>query len=168
MSNKHKFAVVVGDKGTAAVEFAVTLPILMLLIIGIFDYADAVNISTKLYSSARAGVQYGLYHPGDLTGVQGVANASTLQTNEGGTSYGMAAGAATTNYYCYNTSTGVIDFTARTSTYDCTNQVGASWVLGHFLALNPTTSPSTYGTLYSFRGLGGSLSLTGKAIIQVQ
>lgn len=157
------------DRGSAAVEFAVTLPILILVLAGIFDYSGAVGISTKLFSSTRAGVQYGLRYPGDSAGIAGVADASTLSTFEATTSYSVAAGTPTTYYYCYDTTTGQIDFTPETSSYDC-RQGGKypNMALGHFLQLSATTDPSTYNPMLQWGGLGASMSLSGQALIQVQ
>lgn len=163
------------EQGSAAVEFAITLPVLVVVLAGIFDYANAVNISTKLFSSARAGVQYGLYHPGDAPGAATVANSSTRSTTEGSTSYGVAAGtSATAVYYCIQVSTGIIDFAQpQTSAPDCNSIEGGKkgatgWVAGYFFSLTPKTNPKTYTPFLSYSGLGDSLTMSGSALIQVQ
>jgi Flp pilus assembly protein TadG len=50
-------------KGNSAVEFSVTMPILMVLALGAFDYGSACVESGRLNGAARAGAQASLYDP---------------------------------------------------------------------------------------------------------
>ncbi|HEY76539.1 MAG TPA: hypothetical protein G4O00_10230 [Thermoflexia bacterium] len=55
--------------GQALVEFAIVLPILLLVLLGIVEFARAFFIYTNLFNAAREGVRYGIVQPRDLTGV---------------------------------------------------------------------------------------------------
>ena len=46
------------QEGVAATEFALLAPILMILMLGIFDYGMFMNAQMKLESTARAAAQY--------------------------------------------------------------------------------------------------------------
>jgi Flp pilus assembly protein TadG len=46
-----------GDRGAAAVEFALCLPILLLLVFGIIDFGRALNAQITLTQAAREGVR---------------------------------------------------------------------------------------------------------------
>jgi Flp pilus assembly protein TadG len=46
-----------GDRGAAAVEFALVLPILLLLVFGIIDFGRALNAQLTLTQAAREGVR---------------------------------------------------------------------------------------------------------------
>ncbi len=46
-----------GDRGAAAVEFALVLPLLLLLIFGIVDFGRAWNMQLALTQAAREGVR---------------------------------------------------------------------------------------------------------------
>ena len=48
-----------GDEGGAAVELALLLPILLLMLSGTFDFSRALYETARLQSAARAGVQFG-------------------------------------------------------------------------------------------------------------
>jgi Flp pilus assembly protein TadG len=48
-------------KGNSAVEFALTVPLLVLLAFGAFDYGSAYVEGVRLNGAARAGVQQSLY-----------------------------------------------------------------------------------------------------------
>jgi Flp pilus assembly protein TadG len=49
-------------KGNAAVEFALTMPLLVLLAFGAYDYGSAYVESVRLNGAARAGAQQSLYN----------------------------------------------------------------------------------------------------------
>lgn len=48
---------------TQIVEFAVTLPLLMALAVGIFDFGNAFNLKQKLTNAAREGARVGASQP---------------------------------------------------------------------------------------------------------
>jgi len=52
----------VRDHGQAIVETALVLPILVLLLIGIFDLGRAVWLSNTLATAVREGSRYGVVH----------------------------------------------------------------------------------------------------------
>lgn len=141
------------EEGTAAAEFALVLPVLILIVVGISDYASAVNINTKLYSAARAGVQYGTYHPGDTAGIKAAAVAATNDSS-------MTVGTASTVCKCISTATGAIG-----SAVSCTSACTAGSTLGHFLTISTS---QTFTPLFSYKGLGAALTMNGSAQMQVQ
>ena len=59
------------DDGNAAVEFALLLPILVLLVAGLIDFGRAYFTRMELENAARAGAQYGILH--------GTDNLATIQ-----------------------------------------------------------------------------------------
>lgn len=46
-----------GERGAAAVEFALVLPVLLILVLGIVEFGRAYNIQTTLSAAAREGVR---------------------------------------------------------------------------------------------------------------
>jgi Flp pilus assembly protein TadG len=46
-----------GDRGAAAVEFALVVPVLLLLIFGVAEFGRAYNIQTTLSGAAREGAR---------------------------------------------------------------------------------------------------------------
>lgn len=55
--------------GQSLVEFALILPLFVLIIAGIFDLGRAFFTSITITNAARVGARYGTLHPSDLTGV---------------------------------------------------------------------------------------------------
>ena len=50
------------DRGQALVETALVLPLLLLLIVGLFDVGRAVWLSNTLATAVREGTRYGIVH----------------------------------------------------------------------------------------------------------
>lgn len=61
--------VVVCERGTSFVEFALVLPLLALLLVGMVDFGRGMAISMALESAARSGAEYGGLFPQDTAGV---------------------------------------------------------------------------------------------------
>ncbi len=56
-----------GHQGAAAVEFAITAPILVLLVMGIADYGLLMGDSAALEGATRAGAEVGKANPSGVT-----------------------------------------------------------------------------------------------------
>ena len=51
-----------GSRGQSAVEFALTLPVLFLVIVGVFDFIRAIFHYNTLAEAAREGTRYAMVH----------------------------------------------------------------------------------------------------------
>jgi hypothetical protein len=57
-----------GTEGVQIVELAVVLPLLMVLLVGIFDFGNAFNLKQKLNNATRSAARFGASSPtNDLT-----------------------------------------------------------------------------------------------------
>lgn len=52
-----------GDRGAAAVEFALIVPILLLLVVGIIQFGRVFSLQIQLSGAANAGARYLAVHP---------------------------------------------------------------------------------------------------------
>lgn len=59
--------------GQALVEFALILPLLLLIVLMIVDFGRVIYYYTTLYNAAREGARYGIVHKGDLAGMRNAA-----------------------------------------------------------------------------------------------
>lgn len=57
-------------RGVAALEFAITAPFFILMLLAAVDFGRAIDQSIKLETAARAGAQYGFVFPDDTAGIQ--------------------------------------------------------------------------------------------------
>jgi hypothetical protein len=79
--NSHNFH---KERGQDLAEYALILPIFLLVVMSIFDMGRAVYIYSALQNSVREGARYGIIHPADITGIEGVVRqkAVGLEMNE--------------------------------------------------------------------------------------
>jgi len=56
-----------GERGQALAEFAIVLPLLLLLIAGILEFGRAWNIKQAVTDAAREGARYAVVADGDMT-----------------------------------------------------------------------------------------------------
>ena len=137
-------------KGQAAVELAVAVPVLVLLLLAGVDYGRVFYMSIGVNNAARAGAQYGsqtVITAADATGMIAAArsDASNLSTLT-----------ATASQCTCVTSTTV---TACPSGY-CTNAPQATFV--------EVDTQGVFHTIVSYPGIPSSTTISGKAIMQVQ
>ena len=58
------------ERGNAALEFAIVLPLLLLFMGGIFDFGLVFTAQTQLNHAAGEGAEYCARHPGDTGGTR--------------------------------------------------------------------------------------------------
>ncbi len=58
------------DRGSQMVEFAVTLPLLMVFVVGIFDFSGAFTLKQKLTNAARDGARAAAAEPASDLGLR--------------------------------------------------------------------------------------------------
>lgn len=68
-------------KGQSLVEFALILPLFVLIVIGVFDLGRAFFASITITNAAREGARYGTLHVNDP---QGVCNATLNEASSSG------------------------------------------------------------------------------------
>jgi Flp pilus assembly protein TadG len=67
------------DHASQIAEFAVSLPLLVLFVVGIFDFSGAVTLKQKLTNAAREGARVAAADPAnDLAGASSIAPVSVL------------------------------------------------------------------------------------------
>lgn len=65
-----------GTRGNVAVELALVLPVLLVILAGLSDLGRGVLASNKLSSAVRAGLDYAQAYPDDGAGIQAVVTAA--------------------------------------------------------------------------------------------
>lgn len=64
-----------GTEGVQIVELAVILPLLMVLLVGIFDFGNAFNLKQQLTNAARAAARFGASSPTSDLNAGGTPNS---------------------------------------------------------------------------------------------
>jgi Flp pilus assembly protein TadG len=68
------------NQGQTLVEWALVLPVLLLLIMGVLDLGRAVYYNSVLYSAAREGARYGIVHPCDYSAIESAVYQRAVAT----------------------------------------------------------------------------------------
>jgi Flp pilus assembly protein TadG len=64
------------SRGAAIVEFALTAPLLLLLLAGVLDFSMALRTAASVADAARAGAQYGSRSPANAADAAGIRAAA--------------------------------------------------------------------------------------------
>ncbi len=71
-----------GDRGAALVEFAIMLPVLAIILLGVIDLSRAYHLKNQLKNAAREGAIYGQTHPLSQTTLPASNDPSVPCANE--------------------------------------------------------------------------------------
>ena len=64
------------ERGTAMVEFALVLPVFLLLLAGVLDYTMMMRTAIAVADAARAGAQFGSLNPANASNTVGIQTAA--------------------------------------------------------------------------------------------
>jgi Flp pilus assembly protein TadG len=136
------------EKGSALVEMALILPLLLLLFMGAVDLGRAFYYSNTVARAAEAGALYGSQNPTDTTGMIDASNEA--MSSAFGSAQDMSGLNATASYGCEcNGGTG--QSPACATTPSCTtNEV-------YYVTV---TANATYNTLLPWPGIPDAVNLS--------
>lgn len=140
------------EAGGAAVELAVVLPILVLIAIGIADYARVFATGITIASAAKAGAQYGAQNTATSGDTADIHNAARQEGQE------VAPIVVTSNRICRcpGSENGV----------DCiTGSCGSYGVPRVFVSV---TASKSVAMLFNYPGLPSTIPVRRTATIRVQ
>ena len=149
------------ERGAALVELAITLPILMVVLLGAIDFGRAFRLAMIVTNAARAGAQFGAQtsiNSGNTTQMINTAD-QLLSAN------GLASGPATTAQRLCECADDAGNFTATTPANTCAS---TSCPTGHLSVWVTVTASRTFSMLTPFPGLPSSVTITRGATARAQ
>ena len=151
------------DSGTALVELAVTLPVLIALVVGTADFARVFYTAIELSNAARAGAQYGAQTLGSCcSAAQHTVMESTTQN-----AVNIAGITAHADHLCQcATDAGVFSDTAPFPN-NCTAPPAASCPGGHRVISVSVTAQAPFTTLSPYPGIPRNLTIVRDATLRV-
>lgn len=69
------------ERGQELVEYALILPIMLLILMSILDLGRAVYYYSAIHNSAREGARYGIINPEDPAGIEAVVRNKAVVLN---------------------------------------------------------------------------------------
>jgi len=146
------------ETGAALVELAVSLPLLILILVGTIDFARIFYTAIELSNAARAGAEYATYDVGRATGsmtnAQNAAIAAAPNIN-------TVSASASSLCQCA-TNSGVV--TATTPPNTCT--ATCSGTGGHIVISVTVTATRTFTTIARFPGVPNTITLSRSATLR--
>jgi Flp pilus assembly protein TadG len=136
-------------RGQAAVELALVLPVLVVLLMIVGEFLRVYYTTIELNNAARAGVQYGIHSPANAANLHGMQQAAL---NDGSDISGMTA-VATEYCECSNG-----------SSVSC----GTAGACSDERVYIEVDTAATFHTLTDWPGIPSSIALSGKAIMREQ
>jgi Flp pilus assembly protein TadG len=140
--------------GTATVELAVLLPLLLLLALGAVDFGRVFYMSVEVANAARAGVQYGAQNVVTSTDYQGMVNAAKNDAAD------IPSMTATATRWCI--------CSGGSNTFDCSQNPcldSEPSVPEIYVQVN---TQATFNTLMNYPGIPSSITLSKVAYMRVQ
>ncbi|MCE9508434.1 MAG: pilus assembly protein [Alphaproteobacteria bacterium] len=140
------------ERGIAAIEFAMIVPLLTLILIGVVDYGMFINQKMKLQDLARTATQYV---------VQGGSDANV-----------MADVIQTSDFYNAATAQGQVITVTTAAQCECANGASVSCTgtctgIGNYVRhFYSATLSSTYRPIFIYPGISSSLNITGYSRMQ--
>lgn len=143
-----------GESGQALLELALTLPILLLLLVGAAEFGRLAYAAIETSNAARAGVAYGAQNHTTAANNTGMEQAAV---NDGPNLTSLSA-TATSLCACSN---------ALTSTSTCTSTFSCSGT-NRIIEYVQVTTTASVNALFNYPGLPKTFTLTGRAIMRVE
>ena len=139
-----------GIRGVAALEFALVVPFLLLMIVGIVDIGMGIYRKMQVQNAAQAGAQYAISHGYSPSIADVVTNATTFP--------GIAATPAPGQFCGCPSNSGV-------ATATCGSICVAGSTAGTYVVVS---AMGTYNTIMSYPAIPGSFEMTAQATVRVQ
>jgi Flp pilus assembly protein TadG len=149
-----------GNRGAALVELAVTLPMLVMVLVGAADFGRVFYTSMALTNAARAGAQYGaqsLSKSSDIAGMRSAASSSVSSENITGLTTSASA-----TCLCW-TDDGLTS--AAPSPNSCAGTCAAS---SHLVITVTVVAQAGFSTIVNYPGVPHTLNLTRTAALRAQ
>ena len=150
---KAKIAHLRCSRGAAVIEFALLVPVLLLMAIGAIDFGTFIYQKMQMQSAARAGAQYAVQSSATTSDTAGIANAVQIASELDFTGVTI-----TTTQFCA-CSDGV-EFAVNTSG-SCTGNCALGENPGRYVRVNVT---GDFAPLFPIRGVLNLVSSTGEGV----
>lgn len=139
------------NEGTAAIEFGLLAPVLLILLVGLVEVGFSVRESMMVNEAVEAGASYATQYGWDSAGISSAVTSATAAT-------GVTATPAPQTYCGCPTATGV-------TTTLCTSTCTGGGSPGQYVRVDATIP---HATILSYLGLPIPASLTAHAVVRIQ
>jgi Flp pilus assembly protein TadG len=137
------------EAGTSLVEFAIMLPVLVFLLIGLIEVGRYTYFAILAANSARAGVAYGAQNALTAFNTTGIQNAALQDAQN------IANFTVTPNVFCS---------TDGVTVSTCPSGTGPTPPLYYYVQVSTT---GTFSSLLNYPGIPNHIPISGSAVMRV-
>lgn len=145
--------------GSALVELAVVLPVLVVLLVGTADFARVFYLTLELTNAARAAAQYGTYDIGKFNDDSAIQAAAV---NASPNIPGFSSSNVAVSRLC-QCATDAGAFSATSPANSCSGTCSGG---GHIVATLTVTASKTFTPISRFPGIPNTLNLNRTATLR--
>jgi len=161
------------QSGQTLVEVALTLPLLLLLLLGVIEMGRYAYISILVGNAARAGAAYSAQSGGTSTDTAGIILAADKDFQNNGQNLSKLTVSSVVSCGCDNAGTLTVDYTSAADCSDATNPALAATIAacvpaGHWVAMVAVTSSGKFNSIFNAFGIPTSITLSKTATMRVQ
>jgi Flp pilus assembly protein TadG len=161
------------QSGQTLVEVALTLPLLLLLLLGVIEMGRYAYISILVGNAARAGAAYGAQSGGTSVDTAGITLAADNDFRNNGQKLSKLTVSSVVSCGCDNAGTLTVGYTSAADCSDATNPALAATIAacvpaGHWVAMVAVTSSGTFNSIFNAFGIPTSITLSKTATMRVQ
>jgi Flp pilus assembly protein TadG len=152
------------QRGSVLMELGLCIPIVLVVLLGAFDFGRVWTLSSATASAARVGAQFGVQSPSHAADSSGIHDAVVEALTD---STVIASGTE-------EASMGVEDFTIASNRYcqcsngdeiDCTDKCSGSVSPAVFVRVQVDT---TFRTLFDYRGIPNNIPIQRVAVLRAR
>lgn len=159
------------EQGQSLLEFALMLPFLILLAVGVVELGRAVYYTVAINNAATAGVEYGAQTEITASDLTGMTKSAVCDANGGSPTTGCRSGILTTSNVtvwngctCDNNDAG-ISCNPMPAPGSCPANFACS---GQIVECVEVQTTATYPSLFHYPLLPSSYTANGKAVMRVR
>jgi len=141
----------VSRSGTAAIEFGLTIPLLLILLMGVVELAFAIYEAMQVYDAVEAGALYAAQNGWSASGISTAVTSATSAT-------GLTATPAPSQFWGCPGEAGIT--TVASSSIKCTGNINP----GQYIQVNATLN---HATILPYPGLSLPTSFTATSVIRI-
>jgi Flp pilus assembly protein TadG len=156
------------ESGQTLLEFALMLPFMMLLLLGIAELGRAIFITMAVTNAATAGAEYGSQNPIDASDINGMQKKALCDAN------GDVGGACQTTGILTQTPVAINGCTCDSGSGTSCNPMPASGTCtgiscaGQLVECVQVTTHADFSSLFHYPGLPQTFQANGKAVQRVR
>jgi Flp pilus assembly protein TadG len=142
------------EDGGALIEAALTLPVLVLMVLGAAEFTRVAYTSLEVVSAAKAGVSYGAESGGTTSDTTGITYAAQ---NDAGNLTGLTVLTPTSSYKCSDGA--AIDSSKALNTQCSSSHIEQTLTVQTQMTMDPLVHVPGLPTQYTVNGLASQVCL---------